>query len=187
VNRILAAAVEVLGVCAASNLRCCVIGGLAVQRWGEPRLTRDVDVTVLCEFGDEERVTDLLLARLGARRDDARAFAVGARVVLARASNAVPVDAALGALPFEQRAVARATDHPYPGGAVLRTCSAEDLAVMKAFAGRPQDWVDLTGIAMRQGPLLDRVQIRAELAPLLALKETPEDLDRLEAILDEHA
>ncbi len=24
---------------------------------------------------------------------------------------------------------------------------------MKAFAGRPQDWVDLTGIAMRQGPL----------------------------------
>lgn len=185
-NPILAAAVEVLEVCGASNLPCCVIGGLAVQRWGEPRLTRDVDVTVLCEFGQEDQVTELLLARLGTRRDDARAFAVRARVLLATSSNGVPVDVALGAVPFEQRAVARASDHAYPGGAVLRTCSAEDLVVMKAFAGRPQDWLDVTGIAARQGSRLDRAQIVEELAPLLELKVASEDLRRLEAVLDEH-
>lgn len=29
------------------------IGGLAVQRWGEPRLTHGVDFTVLAELGCE--------------------------------------------------------------------------------------------------------------------------------------
>ena len=33
--------------------RFCLIGGLALQRWGEPRETIDVDVTLLTGFGDE--------------------------------------------------------------------------------------------------------------------------------------
>jgi hypothetical protein len=49
-----------------------VIGGLAVQRWGEPRLARDVDVSLLCGWGNEETVVDALLGRFVARRDDAR-------------------------------------------------------------------------------------------------------------------
>jgi hypothetical protein len=44
----------------------CVIGGLALQHWGEARLTRDVDLSVLTGFGREAALTDLLdqLARL---------------------------------------------------------------------------------------------------------------------------
>lgn len=34
--------------------RFCFIGGLSVQRWGEPRLTRDIDLSVLTGFGREE-------------------------------------------------------------------------------------------------------------------------------------
>jgi hypothetical protein len=34
--------------------RFCFIGGIAVQRWGEPRETVDVDLTVISGFGDEE-------------------------------------------------------------------------------------------------------------------------------------
>jgi hypothetical protein len=33
-----------------------VIGGLAVQGWGEPRFTRDVDVTIIVNSGDEEKI-----------------------------------------------------------------------------------------------------------------------------------
>ena len=36
----------------------CFIGGIALQRWGEPRLTRDVDVSLLTGFGKEEPFVD---------------------------------------------------------------------------------------------------------------------------------
>jgi hypothetical protein len=39
--------------------RFCFIGGVAVQNWGEPRLTRDIDVSLLTGFGGEERWVDL--------------------------------------------------------------------------------------------------------------------------------
>ena len=53
-NPIFAAAIELQTFCEKRNWRYCIIGGLAVQRWGEPRLTRDVDLTVLSDFGSEE-------------------------------------------------------------------------------------------------------------------------------------
>ena len=34
--------------------RHCIIGGIALLRWGEPRFTRYVDVTLLCGFGRED-------------------------------------------------------------------------------------------------------------------------------------
>ncbi len=42
--------------------RFCFIGGLAVQRWGEPRLTLDVDCTLLTGFGQEGRYVGELLS-----------------------------------------------------------------------------------------------------------------------------
>jgi len=32
----------------------CFIGGLAVMRWGEMRMTQDIDLCLLCGFGNEE-------------------------------------------------------------------------------------------------------------------------------------
>lgn len=102
-NPILEAAAEVGRLCRKRSLRYCFIGGLAVLRWGEPRLTRDVDLTVIAGFGTEETVVDALLDGLTARIDDARTFALRHRTLLLQASNGTPVDAALGALPFEER------------------------------------------------------------------------------------
>jgi hypothetical protein len=36
-----------------------VIGGLAVATWGEPRLTRDVDLKVLLSRQDADRLLDI--------------------------------------------------------------------------------------------------------------------------------
>lgn len=46
-NPIFAAALEVQAFCRERGWRFCFIGGLTVQRWGEPRLTQDVDMTLL--------------------------------------------------------------------------------------------------------------------------------------------
>ncbi len=41
-------------LCEARQWRYCFIGGVALQRWGEPRVTQDVDMTLLTGFGGEE-------------------------------------------------------------------------------------------------------------------------------------
>jgi hypothetical protein len=44
---VLDAAREVQVLCEQRGWRFCFIGGVAVQRWGEPRLTQDVDLTLV--------------------------------------------------------------------------------------------------------------------------------------------
>jgi hypothetical protein len=120
-NGLYAAAGEIQGVLAGAGWRYCFIDGLAVQRWGEPRLTRDVDLTLLTGFGGEEPFVDALLERFDSRVPEARDFALQNRVLLLRASEGVPIDIALGALPFEKRTVERATLWPVPGTEPLLT------------------------------------------------------------------
>lgn len=160
-----------------------MIGGVAVQRWGEPRLTIDVDITVITGFGSESPYVDVLLAAFTPRRPDAREFALTNRVVLVRTTPGVSIDIALGAMPFEERAVERASDYVIAPGVGLTTCSAEDLIVFKAFAGREKDWLDIEGIAVRQRGRLDETLIWTELTPLLELKEAPEAGHRLRGVL----
>src|SRR5258705_3121829 len=83
------------------------------------------------------------------------------------------------------RSVGRASDFEFYPGMLLRTCSAEDLIVMKAFAGRDQDWGDVKGIIARQGRALDWPLILSELCPLCELKESPDTLKRLERLRTE--
>jgi len=184
---VLATAVEVHRLCERRGWKFCFIGGIAVQRWGNPRFTVDVDLTLLTGYGSEERFVDAMLEDLEARRADARQFAVLHRVLLARSKKGVDVDVALGALPFEERSVARASVWSLAGGTELRTCSAEDLIVHKVFAGRDRDWDDVRGVLARKHGKLDWAIIRDELLPLLELKEAPEAMQRLDKIAAEVA
>jgi hypothetical protein len=183
VNPIFAAAAEIENFCAARGWRFCFIGGVAVQRWGEPRLTLDADLTLLTGFGNESSFTDTLLSCFPGRLTNARDFALRNRVLLLTAGNDVPLDVSLGAMPFEERAIERSSAWEIEPGKSLRTCSAEDLVVHKVFAGRDKDWADVTGIVARQGDRLDVELIRRELEPLLELKGSPESQARFDAIL----
>ncbi len=180
---ILEAALELQAVCVAQGWRFSFIGGIVVPRWGEPRTTADADLTLLTGFGGEEPFVDSLLASFRGRVDGARDLALSRRVLLIEASNSVSLDVALGGLPFEERLVERSTDYAVGSGVALRTCSAEDLVVLKVFAGRDIDWVDVRGVAIRQGARLDQGLVFRELMPLLELKGTPEAGDRLRGIL----
>jgi hypothetical protein len=50
VNEVIRAAADLEALCHAHAWRFCFIGGVAVQRWGEPRETVDVDATLLRAF-----------------------------------------------------------------------------------------------------------------------------------------
>ncbi|MSP96863.1 MAG: hypothetical protein EXR29_06480 [Betaproteobacteria bacterium] len=176
------AAREVQDFLRRSGCSFCFIGGVALQRWGQPRLTLDVDLTLLAPLGCEAEAVDLVLGNFPSRIQDARAFALRHRVILVKTKMGVPVDVALGALDFEQRCIERASKFDFGPGLELLTCSAEDLVILKAFAGRGQDWVDLEYVLVRQRQSLDWRLILAELKPLLELRETPENLDNLQKI-----
>jgi hypothetical protein len=178
--QVLRAAVEVEHFCQRQQWSYCLIGGVAVQRWGEPRLTQDVDVTLLTGFGSERSFIDAVLGAFPPRREDAREFALRYRVLLVRTHGGVDVDIALGALPFEERSVERSSKWEWTPGQSLTTCSAEDLIVHKVFAGRDLDWGDAERVLVRQHGKLSLSQIRSELVPLLELKGEPETMARLE-------
>lgn len=178
-TEVIRAAAELQAVCEAQRWRYCFIGGLALQRWGEPRETVDVDLTLLTGFGGEERFVETLLGQYAARIKDAAPFALRNRVLLLRAASGVGLDIALGGLPFEESAVTRSSLFMFPGDQPIRTCSAEDLIVMKAFAARPKDWLDVEGIIIRQSGKLDWQYILGQLEPLAELKDAPEILDEL--------
>lgn len=177
---VIRAAKDLQQFCAEQDWRFCLIGGLALQRWGEPRETIDVDLTLLTGFGSEDVFIQRLLRRFEPRIEDAAEFAQAHRVLLLRAQSGVGLDIALAGLPFEERAVARSSPFAFPNDVVLRTCSAEDLVVMKAFAARPKDWVDVEGILIRQTGKMDWNYIRQQLTPLAELKEMPELVEQLE-------
>lgn len=179
-NPFFSAAAELQEACRDHGWPFCVVGGLAALRWGQPLY---VDLTILTGSGHGEPVIDGLLGQFRARLGHARDFAIANRFILLKASNGVPVNVALGALEFEERAVRRASAWDTEDGLVL-TCSAEDLIVRKAFAGRDQDWADVAGVISRQRGSLDAGQILAELAPLLELKGTGENLGRVRGLLD---
>jgi hypothetical protein len=178
-----AAAAEVLGLLAQAGERACLIGGLVVSRWGQPRATADVDFSVLAPYGDEAPVLDILLAHFSPRRPDAREFALLNRVLLLETADAVPVDVALAAFPFELEALDQASMWDVVPDVRVLTCAAEHLVVYKLVAARPQDLIDVEGVVRRQRERLDVKQIRFWGGQFAELKEDPDLLRPFEEAL----
>lgn len=84
-NEVLGTAMRLQEFCRGRGWRFCFIGGLAVQKWSEPRVTDDVDLTLLTGFGNEGPFIDALLGLdwLEARHPNAREFAHTRRVLQA--------------------------------------------------------------------------------------------------------
>jgi hypothetical protein len=156
----------------------CVIGGLAVQAWGEVRTTRDADFTVLTRFVDEEEKAREIFRLITPRRPDALPFGLQNRVLLGYMEGDIAVDLGMGGFEFEESVVARAVSVELAPSVWLRVCSAEDLVIMKTFAGRDRDWDDIRGVIERQAEL-DWGYIESGLPELLELAEAPERMDRL--------
>lgn len=177
-------AVELQNFLESCQFQFCFIGGIAFQRWGEPRVTDHMDLTVITGFGHETPVIQLVMQRYQARIHDASEFALHSRVLLLQDIAGYGIDISLGALPFEERVVQRSTLWISPGSGSIRTCSAEDLVVLKAFASRPQDWIDVEKVIIRQGKKLKQTIIIDELTPLAELKEEPEILVKVKRLLE---
>ena len=177
------AALEIQGFFEQQNLQFMFIGGLANLRWGQQRTTENVDGMLLTFFTDEERIVKSMLERFASRISDAETLALKHRVLLLKASNGIGLDIALGGLPFEQRMVERSSLFTFEENVVLRTCSAEDLVVLKAFAAKDDDWAGVGAILERQKGKLDITSILENLHTISEIKGDPEVMVRIKVMI----
>jgi hypothetical protein len=157
----------------------CFIGGIAVQRWGEPRVTRDVDLTLLAGFGAEDAFIDVRLCALRSASGECPRVRTTASRASAEHTRWRGHRRFAGRSCFEERLVSRATTFAFGPGLDIRTCSAEDLVVLKLFASRALDIRDAEGVVIRHNDQLDWGYIDGKLRPLVELKEEPAILDTL--------
>jgi hypothetical protein len=162
----------------------CLVGGLAANCWGRPRFTQDIDITVYTEVGREADVIRELLTSFHSRLDraEARQFAIDHRVLLLTSRAGIQIDVALGALGFEEQMVERAPRYEILPSILVPVATAEDVVIMKAIAGRPQDWMDIEGILAKQRSKLDWTYIDATLPPLLELADASDRISQLIAV-----
>ena len=158
-----------------------VIGGQAVLLHGEPRLTRDIDVTLGLPPEDLPPVLALLPGIDLTPLVDPEAFVRETMVLPCRHPSGVRVDFVFSCTPFERQAIERAVPVALCGQ-VVRFASAEDLVIhKKVFAGRPRDLEDARTVLLKR-PDLDLEYIRTWLAEFD--RALDEDFSgRLEALL----
>ena len=177
------AADELLSFLGANGRSACLIGGLVVSRWGEPRVTKDVDATMLVDFNEEAAVLDLLLSKFASRDPDPLSRAELGRLALVRASNGIDLDISFAAFPFEVEVLERASAWQVTPNVALRTCSAEDLVLYKLVAARLIDLHDVQSVVSRMGARLDAARVRLWGGRFAEILEKPEFLDPFEAAL----
>jgi hypothetical protein len=126
-----------------SALPYMIIGGQAVLLYGEPRLTKDIDITLGAGL---ERLPDILAAAHAAQLTLLVEPEVFTRQTMVLPCTDPPsgmrVDFILSSSPFAQLAISRAR-RVKMGDAELRYVSLEDLIIHKLIAGRARDLEDV--------------------------------------------
>jgi predicted nucleotidyltransferase len=127
-----------------------LIGGQAVLLYGEPRLTKDIDMTLGV---GPERLLDVveMVEGLGWKvLVEAPGEFVRQTMVLpcSEPLTGVRVDFIFSSSAYERQAVERVRHVPI-GKAQVRFASVEDLIIHKIIAGRPRDLEDVKGILVK--------------------------------------
>lgn len=158
-----------------------IIGGQAVLFYGEPRLTKDIDVTL--GVGGEQLGQ---LMQVASESDwqvlpkDPVQFVREVNVLPCRdRSSEIRIDLIFSSSPYEREAIARAKSVDLDGTTV-RYAAVEDLIVHKVFAGRPRDLEDIRNI-LRKGATIDRKLVERALTQI-SEELTPELLERFRGI-----
>jgi hypothetical protein len=139
-----------------------VIGGQAVLLHGEPRLTRDVDITVGLDLDGLPHLLRTIDSSGLVVLVDPEEFTRKTMVLPCRdPESGTRVDFILSSSSYERLALERTRQMPI-GRASVRFASAEDLVIHKIIAGRPRDLEDARSVLIKN-PVLDRRLVRQTL------------------------
>jgi predicted nucleotidyltransferase len=141
-----------------------VIGGQAVLLYGEPRLTRDIDITLGIGVEGLSKVKKTVRSmglKILVKND--KEF-VGKTMVLPTMDkvSSIRIDFTFSYSFYERRAMERTKDIKL-GRTSVRFASLEDLVIHKVIAGRPRDLEDIRSILLKN-PTYDSHYIEKWLA-----------------------
>lgn len=136
-----------------------VIGGQAVLLYGEPRFTRDIDVTLGVGPDRLKDVLDLIRETGWQTLPDSPVDFVSRTMVLPCRDprSDIRIDFVFSFSPYEAQAMKRAHQVQWEGQ-IVKYASPEDLVIHKIVAGRPQDLADVLSV-FRKNRGLDRAYI----------------------------
>lgn len=136
-----------------------VIGGQAVLLHGEPRMTRDIDITVGIGTEKLDQMVDAVTAIGLKPLVDPDDFTLRTMVLPCQDPvTYLRVDFIFSFTPYELQAMERVRPVNMEGVDVT-FASAEDLVIHKVFAGRPRDMEDVKSVLIKN-PKLDTHYIR---------------------------
>ena len=159
--------------------RYALIGGIALAQWGVVRATYDVDLKVLAPGGDYAAARKTLRAAF----PHAARQAIGRNpFIVAVSIGDVIVDFLLALPCYEELIIERAVRRDLNGWSAW-ICSAEDLIIQKAVAGREKDWLDVEALLIEQRARLDRAYVSDWLAQFAEALEKPDLVDRYNALV----
>lgn len=149
-----------------------IIGGQAVLLHGEPRLTRDIDITLGATVEKLDAILRVAAASGLEPLVDPETFPKETMVLPCQHGGSdIRVDFIFSFSPYEQQALQRVRKVRI-GKADVRFAAVEDLIVHKMFAGRPRDLEDVKAI-LAKNPEADVVYIRQWLKEFTKALEEP--------------
>ncbi len=158
-----------------------IIGGQAVLLYGEPRLTRDIDITLGINIDKLPELLDVI-EYIGATPipEDIETFVRETYVLPARdAISDIRIDFIFSSTPYERQAIKRANKIKIKETSV-NFASIEDVIIHKIFAGRPRDIEDVKSIILKN-PKFNSAYI---ISWLKAFNATTKDKDFLKSFQD---
>ncbi len=131
-----------------------IIGGQAVLLYGEPRLTRDIDITLGLSIDKLPEILDIASKlKLAVLPENPSDFVKKTWVLPVQdAKTKIRIDFIFSFTPFEKQAIARAKNVKIGRGTV-KYASAEDVIIHKIFAGRARDIDDVKSILLKNPDL----------------------------------
>jgi hypothetical protein len=132
-----------------------VIGGISVAAWGEPRLTRDVDLKVLLSRQEADRLLDILSTNYQHLIANPREALLKHALIFIQDSLGTRLNLLLADTPYDVTAIQRGLDVEIQPDIVIRLCSPEDLIIYKLISTRLRDHDDARSVIRRQGDTLD--------------------------------
>jgi hypothetical protein len=128
-----------------------VIGGQAVLVYGEPRLTRDIDLTLGLGPDQANRVVDLVKSLgLTPLVPNPESFIQETFVFPCQDPvSKIRVDLIFSVSAYESGALER-VNRISVGGTIVQFASIEDVLIQKVVSGRPRDWEDVRSLLAKQ-------------------------------------
>jgi hypothetical protein len=153
-------------------------GELPIKFGGQARFTYVIDLKVLVPDLDYDHLRATFTT---AFPEPGRPDLPSNPLIVSVKTNGILVDFLLAIPGYEEQLVQRAVVYPFYD-MFLWVCTAEDLIIQKAIAGRPKDWQDIHGLVIEQFTKLDQQYLENWLRQFAEILEQPAILTQYQQI-----